>query len=1516
MSDIFSLDRKGNESLESQAQQNPLDPSAMRVNSWTGLGQQAKRLMSGSASTSRTLGMAAGGVGVLIDKAAEFGDDLGRSDEDRAHRESLGLKPRGLGAAEWTFENITEGVGQDAVDYWTPDAATTGTAAKTMGVVFDVLGRVPQMFGATPLFMADATIAPATDVVRAGGSLKAAGAVGGVNLATNAIGMKIPAAWGSRFLTRMATGAAGNVAVGAVQNKVTQEILAHDGMDELAASYDPMNPESILTDAVFGWAFGFKAHVDARASEAVQAGEAGRADLKQQAIEGIATDRSADLLPSQRDAILAAKNADNFQRLSLPGEPREILANMQHQAAAELALAQLNAGRKVDVSGKVDLNNFDLRPELQPHKEPADWIPRGELATNIRSAADELGIDAVDLATVIGYESAGTFDPGKLGPSTPISAANTETGGRHFGLIQFGAAEAAKYGARPGQTVAEQMRAVVGYLKDRGVKPGMGMLDVYSTINAGAPGRYNARDGHNGGAGGTVRDKVNQQMADHRKKAEAMFKHGTAENFGLPDVPRTVVDNDPLMQAIPEGEHGRETNLIDTPEREAMRDQWVEEHFAQAQQRVLGVGEKPVVWVLAGGGGSGKGTLLNRLQADGAIPTQGAVHIDPDAIKTGDNGLSGIPEYGQFIARGDGRAAALVHEESSQVADRVLERAVAGKYDIILDRTLGNPEKGVKQLQALKDAGYKIRLRGVTVDPGEAVIRAVERAQKKFRYVPLKELLKAHKGFSNGWDQYAKIADNADLYDNSGAQHKLIATVDRGMKNVLDRPAYTRFVGRKSINEEANNHRSLDPDDSRARAGTDPQIDAGGLGQGESSPGSLGTGSSGPPRVQTGDRGTGEARQELSPAEFPAQGADSTVVTERGLTVPVKWAVVDVADLVTSHDNALNVNPDFPADLQPRDRARAASEQQIARISNSINPELLADSPKAADGAPIIGPDKVVESGNARTIALRRAYAAGKADDYRQFLLDNAERFGIDPRDVEGAPRWERSLDEDPKPGDTIHVVRLARPGREGLATANAANIDGATYLLSKQDDFESSVGVPDDAVLTVWAVKVPDQIDDYQPTMGGEKRGGEALSPEHFGRGNAMRADASSVWYSFGKGIDAAQVGESIPLSEIRAAKQASEGNQTFTYSHGDTEWLRSFVDSRMPKLEQPMLVRVNMAKDLNRADFARQANESTVASMSATEQAMADAARLPDMGDLKTNDDGTINMRASAKFVSGFIESVGPNERGAMSTADGQISQQGQARIRNAVFARAYGDADLVAMMSESTDANVKNVLAGMLRAAPEMARLREMIDEGGRYGPDISPDLTLAARKFSQLRSEGMTVPQFEAQADFFGGGLSPKARELLGVIGENSRAPKRMAEFIQRYVDTVHALGDPRQPDLMGDRGSSEAAIGQARDATAQANPEASAPKPGAGLFNAAGRPTETPFQSAQRVAIESPGAMILDGFDADGNPTYRNMLDALEDIESARTLAEKDAEGYTAAANCFTRRGSDAPAMSI
>lgn len=171
-----------------------------------------------------------------------------------------------------------------------------------------------------------------------------------------------------------------------------------------------------------------------------------------------------------------------------------------------------------------------------------------DIAAGIRQSAEALGIDPVDLATVISYETGGTFDPMQKGPTTKW--------GQHKGLIQFGEPQAQEYGVDWNNPLASQLGpegAVVKYLRSNGVTPGMGLLDVYSTINAGAPGLYDRSDAAAGGAPGTVRDKVENQMGGHRAKALALFggnQSGAADAVNAMGAQSGYVD--PMVSAQPD----------------------------------------------------------------------------------------------------------------------------------------------------------------------------------------------------------------------------------------------------------------------------------------------------------------------------------------------------------------------------------------------------------------------------------------------------------------------------------------------------------------------------------------------------------------------------------------------------------------------------------------------------------------------------------------------------------------------------------------------------------------------------------------------------------------------------------------------------------------------------------------------------------------------------------------------------------------------------------------------------
>lgn len=694
---IFDLDPAGARQLDEQARLNPLDLSKQQAGFFTGMFQGlGEGIMRGGAK-----------AGSLPALGAELSGNDYRLSLALANPDTDVLRPL---PEPFAPRHDAADAYRRNVDFWTPGPGEVGTAGNVLGGLGEMVLPLAAGGGNPALLAASDTVGTTLDLLHQGVDPQAAVDVGAMQGAAILVGFKLPAAFGKTLTTRLATGVAGNLAIGRATGYGQQARLEASGDNKAAAQFDPWNAQSVVLDTLMGAAFGGIAHLHARGTDAPPA---------------------SGMTQAERDAVLTANNADHFANQTMPGTPTTPGAVVAHQRALETAIGQALRGESVDVAGKVDLAQFELRPELR-----------------------EVPVDPLD-----------------------------------------------------------------------------------------------------------------------------------APNFGLPEAPRTIAPEDPFWQSIPEGPHGRETANIDTPERQALREQLVEEHFADAQPRALAAGERPIAFVMGGGGASGKGTILASLKARGEIPPHGAVEIDPDRIKTGGEGITGIPEYKAMHGRGDGRAAAVVHEESSAIAKGVLTRAIAGKYDVVIDRTLGDKAKGMAELQALKDAGYEVRLFGVTVDPKTAVQRAVKRGKVRGRYVPLGSLLKAHRGFAGAFEDYARLADEARLFDNSGAEPRTIAEKAAGGLKIGDESAYNDFRGRSEINAEATTYRDLEaPPAGRPAAGPDTR----GMGESQGGTGPAGTGSGSPQRLEAGDRRTGEPQgQGLDPKAFPVQGNASTVVTERGLQVPV-----------------------------------------------------------------------------------------------------------------------------------------------------------------------------------------------------------------------------------------------------------------------------------------------------------------------------------------------------------------------------------------------------------------------------------------------------------------------------------------------------------------------------------------------------------------------------------------------------------------------------------------------------
>ena len=117
------------------------------------------------------------------------------------------------------------------------------------------------------------------------------------------------------------------------------------------------------------------------------------------------------------------------------------------------------------------------------------------------------------------------------------------------------------------------------------------------------------------------------------------------------------------------------------------------------------------------------------------------------------------------------------------------------------------------------------------------------------------------------------------------------------------------------------------------------------------------------------------------------------------------YRVVEASDLVPSHDPfSFEPNPKFPQELQPRLRERAAPRIQVERIAATLDPGLLLEDYHATDrGAPIVGSDRVVESGNGRAMAVIRAAVEHPKvyGEYKDALILFAPRYALDSKTIE-----------------------------------------------------------------------------------------------------------------------------------------------------------------------------------------------------------------------------------------------------------------------------------------------------------------------------------------------------------------------------------------------------------------------------------------------------------------------------------------------------------------------------------
>lgn len=357
------------------------------------------------------------------------------------------------------------------------------------------------------------------------------------------------------------------------------------------------------------------------------------------------------------------------------------------------------------------------------------------------------------------------------------------------------------------------------------------------------------------------------------------------------------------------------------------------------------------------------------------------------------------------------------------------------------------------------------------------------------------------------------------------------------------------------------------------------------------------------------------------------KGRSNNVKTAKGTKVSTVFALLESDEVTASHTAAGAENPEYPQELQPRDRSRESSQAWVQKTSNGLDPESLGRSGRADTGAPIVGDDLAVESGNGRTMAIQLAYARGQAEEYRQWLIEEAEYFGF------------------------------------------------------------------------------------------------SAAQAESF---------------------------------------------------------------------QQPILVRIRTS-EVDRVQFTVEANQDDKLSFSATERAKSDAKRLDEnlLALFTPGDDGDLLTAGNQKFIHGFLKSIGDTEAAQYITTEGKPTQALVARIKAAIFSKAYNDDRLLEMMADQTKPDLQNMLNALGAAVPKFIEAQaagrgdiqdvsSSIVDGIEQALDkrVTNAIIDAANTILAAKHNDQDIAEFVQQQGLFGG-LAEGVPELAVFLSKNSRSAKKMS-----------------------------------------------------------------------------------------------------------------------------------------
>lgn len=196
-----------------------------------------------------------------------------------------------------------------------------------------------------------------------------------------------------------------------------------------------------------------------------------------------------------------------------------------------------------------------------------------------------------------------------------------------------------------------------------------------------------------------------------------------------------------------------------------------------------------IVYLTGGAPANGKSTLLESGLVD--IPDN-ILEINADRIK------EYLPEYKRGIENRNPYAAKIVHEESSFLSKKFIERAMNEQYAVVLDGVgNGSPEKLKAKTDSYREKGYKIIAYYVNLDTDLSLELNEDRFKRTGRFVPPEYVKEMNSSIPKYFRTYTE-SDNFDeayLYDtNIQGEPRLMAEYKNKNFSVINKILFRIFT--------------------------------------------------------------------------------------------------------------------------------------------------------------------------------------------------------------------------------------------------------------------------------------------------------------------------------------------------------------------------------------------------------------------------------------------------------------------------------------------------------------------------------------------------------------------------------------------------------------------------------------------------------------------------------------------------------------------------------------------------